>query len=121
MPEQKKNLEDRNFGATMRLGGYPEVIKKGTIAYAAYGKPKVVERHRHRWEVNPEYVEKLEKAGLVFSAKSPDGKLVEITELPKSKHPFFLGTQAHPEFTSTPLNPNPLFLKFIEAAKNRKK
>lgn len=120
MPEQKKNLEDRNFGATMRLGGYTEIIKKGTVAYSAYGQPKVVERHRHRWEVNPEYVEKLEKAGLVFSAKSPDGKLVEITELPKSKHPFFLGTQAHPEFTSTPLHPNPLFLKFIEAAKNKK-
>ena len=105
----------------MRLGGYPEIIKKGTIAFEAYGKSRVIERHRHRWEVNPEYVEKLEKAGLVFSGKSPDKRLVEITELPKSQHPFFLGTQAHPEFTSAPLDPNPLFLKFMEAAKKKAK
>ncbi|TAK96434.1 CTP synthase [Patescibacteria group bacterium] len=121
MPEQKKNLEDKNYGATMRLGGYLEVVQKGTLAYEAYGKAKVVERHRHRWEVNPEYVDQLVKAGLVFSAKSPNKRLVEITELPKSKHPFFLGTQAHPEFTSAPLSPNPLFLKFMEAAKKHSK
>lgn len=121
MPEQKKNLEDKNYGATMRLGGYPEIIKKGTIAFEAYGKSRVIERHRHRWEVNPEYVDRLEQAGLVFSGKSPDKRLVEITELPKSQHPFFLGTQAHPEFTSAPLTPNPLFLKFMEAAKKKGK
>jgi CTP synthase len=121
MPEQKKNLEEKNFGATMRLGGYKEIVQEGTLAFSAYGRKEVVERHRHRWEVNPDYVAKLEKAGLVFSAKSPDGRLVEITELPVKKHPFFLGTQAHPEFTSAPLKPNPLFFQFIQAAKKRKR
>jgi CTP synthase len=119
MPEQKKNLEDKNYGATMRLGGYPAVLKRGTIAFEAYSKSKVIERHRHRWEVNPEYIERLEKAGLVFSGKSPNRRLMEIAELPESVHPFMLGTQFHPEFTSAPLNPHPLFLKFIEAAKKK--
>jgi CTP synthase len=119
MPEQKKNLEDHNYGATMRLGSYPAVLKKGTIAYAAYGKEKIAERHRHRWEVNPEYIEKIEKAGLVFSGESPDNKLMEIAELPKSQHPFFLGTQFHPEFKSSPLNSHPLFFEFVKAAKLR--
>jgi len=119
MPEQKKNLEDKNYGATMRLGAYPAILKKGTIAHEAYGGDKISERHRHRWEVNPEYIEKLEKAGLVFSGESPDRKLMEIAELPKSVHPFFLGTQFHPEFKSTPLKSHPLFFEFIKAAKNR--
>ena len=119
MPEQKKNLEDKNYGATMRLGAYPAILKKGTIAYAAYGIEKISERHRHRWEVNPKYVEKLEKAGLVFSGESPDRKLMEIAELPKSEHPFFLGTQFHPEFKSTPLKSHPLFFEFVKAAKER--
>lgn len=121
MPEQKKNLEDKNFGATMRLGSYPAVIKKGTVAYAAYKKEKVSERHRHRWEVNPEYIELLEKGGLIFSGQSPDRKLMEITELPKSKHPFFLGVQSHPEFKSNPIDAHPLFLEFIRAAVAKKK
>ena len=116
MPEQKKNLEDSNYGATMRLGAYPAVLKKGTIAYAAYGKNKISERHRHRWEVNPEYIEKLEKGGLVFSGISPDRKLMEITELPKSIHPFFLGTQFHPELKSNPLTSHPLFYEFVKTA-----
>lgn len=120
MPEQKKNLEDKNYGATMRLGAYDAVLKKGTIAFKAYGKGKISERHRHRWEVNPKYIEKIEKAGLIFSGKSPDGKLMEIVELPKEKHSFFLATQFHPEFKTTPLNSHPLFFEFIKAAKARK-
>jgi CTP synthase len=119
MPEQKKHLEDKNFGATMRLGAYDAVLQKGTIAHAAYGKDKISERHRHRYEVNPAYVEKIEKAGLVFSGKSPSGILMEIAELPKTEHPFFLASQFHPEFKSTPLKSHPLFLRFAEAAKER--
>lgn len=119
MPEQKKNLEDHNYGATMRLGAYPAILKKGTIAHDAYGKEKISERHRHRWEVNSKYIEKIEKAGLVFSGESPDSKLMEIAELPKSEHPFFLGTQFHPEFKSTPLEAHPLFFEFIKAAKEK--
>jgi len=117
MPEQKKNLEDKNYGATMRLGAYDAFLESGTIARKAYGKAQISERHRHRWEVNPEYIERIEKAGLVFSGKSKDGKLMEIAELPKEKHPFFLATQFHPEFKSYPLNAHPLFYEFVKAAK----
>lgn len=120
MPEQKKNLEDKNYGATMRLGACPAVIKKGTLAFKAYGKTKISERHRHRWEVNPDYIEKLEKAGLVFSGKSPSRKLMEVAELPQSAHPFFIGTQFHPELKSRPFYPHPLFLEFIKAALKKK-
>lgn len=120
MPEQKKNLEDKNYGATMRLGAYPAVLKKNTLAFKAYGKTKISERHRHRWEVNPEYIEKLEKAGLIFSGKSPSRKLMEIAELPQSAHPFFLGTQFHPELKSRPLSSHPLFLEFIKTALKKK-
>lgn len=120
MPEQKKNLEDKNYGATMRLGAYTAFLKKGTIAYKAYGKGKISERHRHRWEVNPEYIEKIEKGGMIFSGRSEDGRLMEIVELPKSVHPFFVGTQFHPEFKSTPLSSHPLFFEFIKSAKNKK-
>ncbi len=115
MPEQKKNLEDHNYGATMRLGAYPAILAKGTLAQKAYGANKISERHRHRWEVNPEYIERIEKAGLVFSGKSPNKKLMEIAELPTSVHPFFLATQFHPEFKSTPINSHPLFDGFIKA------
>ena len=121
MPEQKKNLEQGKYGATMRLGGYPAVIKKGTIAYDAYKTENISERHRHRYEVNPEYIGKFEKEGLVFSGTSPDGVLMEIAELPKSVHPFFLGTQFHPEFQARPLSPHPLFTAFIKAATGKKK
>jgi len=116
MPEQKKNLADKNYGATMRLGAYPAILKKGTIAYQAYKKQNISERHRHRWEVNPEYISQLEKGGLIFSGTSPDGRLMEIAELSKSKHPFFLGTQFHPEFKSSPLDPHPLFREFVKSA-----
>ncbi|MDR3559336.1 MAG: CTP synthase [Candidatus Pacebacteria bacterium] len=121
MPEQKKNLEDSNYGATMRLGAYPAILKKGTVAFGAYKKAKISERHRHRWEVNPEYIDQLEKAGLVFSGVSPDSKLMEITELPKAIHPFFLGTQFHPELKSSPLDSQPLFLEFVKTAAGNKK
>ena len=99
----------------MRLGAYPAIVKKGTVAYKAYGKEEISERHRHRYEVNPLYVDRLEKAGLVFSAKSKDGVLCEIAELPFSKHPFFLGSQFHPEFKAQPLKPHPLFSAFVKA------
>jgi len=119
MPEQKKILEDKNYGATMRLGAYPAAITMRTQAFSAYKKHLISERHRHRWEVNPEYIETLEKSGLVFSGKSPDGRLMEIAELPKTEHPFFLGTQFHPEFKSRPLEPHPLFREFVGAAINK--
>ena len=120
IPEQKKNLKDHNYGASMRLGAYSAVLEKGTIAYGAYKKSRISERHRHRWEVNPQYIGKLKKAGLVFSGKSPNNKLMEIMELPQLKHPFFLGTQFHPEFKSSPINSHPLFLDFIKASATRK-
>lgn len=119
MPEQKKNLKEKNYGATMRLGAYPANLKKGTIAAKAYGVSKISERHRHRYEVNPEYIEKLEKGGLVFSGVSPDRRLMEIVELPRTKHPFFLGTQFHPELKSRPLNPHSIFLEFMKACSRR--
>ncbi len=120
LPEQKKNLTEKNFGGTMRLGAYSAVLKKGTIAQSAYKEHLISERHRHRYEVNPAYVEKLEKKGIVFSGFSPDRRLMEIMELPKSKHPFFVGTQFHPEFKSRPLTPHPLFREFIKAAISKK-
>lgn len=121
MPEQKKKLEDKNYGATMRLGAYPAVLKKGTIAFNAYEQESIFERHRHRWEVNPDYIKQLEEKGIVFSGKSPNGMLMEIAELPKKNHPFCLGTQFHPEFKSRPLNPHPLFKEFIKTAAASKK
>jgi CTP synthase len=121
MPDQKKKIAEGNYGGTMRLGVYPAKLGKGTIAAESYGTTSIKERHRHRYEVNPEYVSRLEEAGLVFSGKSPDGKLMEIAELPTSVHPFFLGTQFHPEFLARPLAPHPLFTAFIKAAKSIKK
>jgi CTP synthase len=116
MPEQKKNLAEGNYGATMRLGAYPAILKEGTIAEKAYGKKEISERHRHRYEVNPEYVEKISQGGMVFSGTSPDGVLMEIAELPRDIHPFFLGTQFHPEFQARPIYPHPLFTEFIKAS-----
>jgi len=116
MPDQKKKLAAGDYGGSMRLGAYPAKLSKGTVAEKAYGTTEISERHRHRYEVNPIYVPELEAAGLVFSGKSPDGKLCEIAELPTSKHPFFLGTQFHPEFLARPLAPHPLFTAFIKAA-----
>lgn len=120
LPDQKKNMAEKRYGASMRLGAYPTSLKKGSIAYGAYRDPLVSERHRHRYEVNPNYIERLEKGGLVFSGFSPDRKLMEIVELPQSQHPFFVGTQFHPEFKSRPLSPHPLFVAFIKAASSTK-
>jgi len=120
LPEQKKNVLDGNYGASMRLGVYPALLKKGTLARALYKEEVVEERHRHRYEVNPEYIERLEKKGLVFSGMSPDRKLMEIIELPAKKHPFFVGTQFHPEFQARPLAPHPLFTEFLRAATRRR-
>lgn len=115
MPDQKRLLAEKKYGGSMRLGAYPCYLKKGTMARKAYKKELISERHRHRYEVNPEYIERLETAGLVFSGTSPDQKLMEIAELSRSKHPFFLGSQFHPEFHARPLSPQPLFSAFIEA------
>ena len=119
MPEQKEKLRKKDYGGSMRLGSYEAVLVPKTVAAAAYGTTGTLERHRHRYEVNPEYVELIREGGLVFSATSPDGILMEIAELPKSKHPFFLGTQFHPEFQSSLAAPHPLFLAFIKAAAKR--
>lgn len=141
MPEQKEYLAKHKYGGTIRLGSWDCLVKKGSIlesAYIKYGKQpneitnypttskatleagkfaKIVhERHRHRYEYNNDYREQLEKAGLEVSGVSPDGKLVEAVELPKEKHPFFVGTQFHPEYKSRPLSPHPIFVSFIEAA-----
>lgn len=115
MPEQKKLMAEKNYGGTMRLGAYPAVIAAGSIAQKAYGKNKISERHRHRYEVNPEYISRLGKKGLIFSGTSPDKRLMEIAELSRDSHPFFLGTQFHPELKSRPLNPHPLFIDFIKS------
>lgn len=116
MPDQKKKLAEGNYGGSMRLGSYPAQLADRTIARSAYGVSEINERHRHRFEVNPLYVSQLEEGGLVFSGKSPDGLLCEIAELPKAQHPFFLGTQFHPEFKARPLAPHPLFTAFLKAA-----
>ena len=114
----EKRSEDTDLGGTMRLGAYPCHLKKGTIAFKAYGKKEIMERHRHRYEFNNLYRETLEKAGLVYSGVSPDGELIEIIEL--KDHPWFLGCQFHPEFKSRPLDPHPLFVSFIHAALTNK-
>ncbi len=114
MPEQKEKIQNNHYGATMRLGGWEAVLKKDSLVHQMYGKDRISERHRHRYEVNPEYIEKLESKGMVFSGKSLDGKLMEFIELPG--HKFFVATQAHPEFKSRPLKPAPLFDGLIKAA-----
>ena len=110
---------DRDMGGTMRLGLYPAKLLAGSQAEAAYGQPYVDERHRHRYEVANSYRPTLEEAGLVFSGTSPDGRLVEYVELPADTHPFYVGTQAHPEFRSRPTRAHPLFAALIVAAKVR--
>lgn len=121
-PHQKENIAKHNFGGTMRLGSYACRLVAGSKAQAAYGKRIVHERHRHRYEYNNEYIEKLRDAGLRVSGVNPEQNLIEILEL--GDHPWFLGTQFHPEFLSRPLRPHPLFLGFMKAAiehQNKKK
>jgi len=119
MPDQKALIAEGKYGGTMRLGSYPCDLGEGTVARDAYGTDSVSERHRHRYEINPEYIDRLVAKGLVFSGKSPDGVLMEIAELPKKEHPFYLGCQFHPELQARPLAPHPLFTKFLEAAQTR--
>jgi CTP synthase len=105
-------------GATMRLGAWPCTLREGTQAFAAYATRDISERHRHRYEFNPEYRDRLSRAGLVLSGASPDGRLVEVVEL--ADHPWFLGCQFHPEFKSTPFRPHPLFVAFVAAAARKR-
>ncbi len=107
---------EADMGGTMRLGAYPAKLEAGSLAARAYGKLLVSDRHRHRYEVNNAYRERLMEGGLRFSGTSPDGHLVEVVELPPETHPFYVGTQAHPEFTSRPTKAHPLFRAFIAAA-----
>ncbi len=107
---------EQDMGGTMRLGLYAAALKEGSVVQALYKSNLVEERHRHRYEVNNSYRPKLEEAGLVFSGTSPDGNLVEFVELPESEHPFYVGTQAHPEFKSRPTRPHPLFVGLVKAA-----
>lgn len=124
MPAQKKFMEHRAYGGTMRLGKWEAIVKKGMRAYSIYdrfngfinkSKGLTSERHRHRFEFNDEYINEFEKAGFIVSARSVVENLAEIIELPESMHPFYLGTQGHPEYKSRPLAPHPIFLAFLEA------
>ena len=117
MADQLKMVAgEADLGGTMRLGAYPATLVPGSIVAEAYGATSISERHRHRYEVNNAYRERLEQAGLVFSGVSPDGNLVEFIELPRDVHPFFAATQAHPELKSRPTRPHPLFAAFVKAA-----
>ncbi|KKU51597.1 MAG: CTP synthase [Candidatus Sungbacteria bacterium RIFCSPLOWO2_02_FULL_47_9] len=119
LPEQLINISEKHLGGSMRLGAYTCEVKKGTHAYRAYKTKLVSERHRHRYEVNNDFRETLEARGLIVSGVNPERNLVEIVEL--KNHPFFVGTQFHPEFKSRPLNPHPLFREFIRAAAKKRK
>jgi CTP synthase len=115
LPEQ---YDIENLGGTMRLGDKETVIDEGTVARELYDAESVVERHRHRFEVNPEYIDELEKEGMVFSGRSASGTRMEVLELPD--HPYFVGTQFHPEFRSRPGKPSPPFVGLVGAAVRRK-
>lgn len=128
IPSQKALMERRAYGGTMRLGGWEAKVKKGTRAYQIYdeyngfidkSKGLTSERHRHRYEFNDDFAKDLEKHGLVISARSVVENLAEIVELPESEHPFYLGTQGHPEYKSRPLQPHPIFLAFLKACKSQ--
>ncbi|MBT4723010.1 CTP synthase [Candidatus Falkowbacteria bacterium] len=117
MPEQIENIEQGKYGSTMRLGSWPCTLAEDSKSFAAYGQKDITERHRHRYEVNNEYRPRLEENGLKFAGTSPDGKLVEIIEVPD--HPFFVACQFHPEFKSRPTKGHPLFNSFIKAAMDK--
>jgi len=127
MPEQEKYLKKRRYGGTIRLGSWPCKLTKGSLVWQSYKNSQfairnsqlIFERHRHRYEFNNKYRKQFEKAGMRLSGLSPDGKLVEAIELPD--HPFFIGTQFHPEYKSCPLQPHPLFVELIRAAISLKK
>ena len=121
MAEQVDVLAAGDMGGTMRLGLYEAKLAPGSIVAEVYGDVVASERHRHRYEVNNSYREQIANSGLVFSGTSPDGHLVEYVELPREVHPYYVGTQAHPEFRSRPTRPNPLFFGLIKAALERKK
>ena len=110
--EEQKKVSD--MGGTMRLGSYDCVLEKDSLAYSVYGKTKIAERHRHRFEFNDEYRSEFEKAGMKCTGVNPDSELVEIVEIPE--HPFFIGVQFHPEYKSTVEEPHPLFTSFVKAA-----
>lgn len=114
LPEQKENLTEKNLGGSMRLGAYKCKLKKDSIAHKAYGVSLINERHRHRYEVNNDYREALEKAGIIVSGINPEKNLVEIIEL--KNHPFFVATQFHPELKSRPFSPHPLFVSFLKSS-----
>ena len=117
MAEQRAYVEGAgDLGGTMRLGTYPADLAADSVVAQAYGATRVEERHRHRYEVNNRYREQIAQAGLVFSGTSPDGTLVEFTELPREVHPYYVATQAHPEFKSRPHRAHPLFAGLIGAA-----
>ena len=119
MPDQVANIREKRLGGSMRLGAYACRLKPGTTARRAYGETNITERHRHRYAINNDYLTTLEKNGLVASGTNPERNLVEIMEL--KGHPFFLGTQFHPELKSRPLHPHPLFRAFIRAATRGKR
>ncbi|GLY19866.1 CTP synthase [Kineosporia sp. NBRC 101677] len=122
MDEQKDIVSgEGDMGGTMRLGAYPAVLAEGSIVREVYGSAKVSERHRHRYEVNNNYLKQLEDAGISFSGMSPDRSLVEFVELPREVHPYYVGTQAHPEFKSRPDRAHPLFAGLIGAAVDRQR
>jgi len=117
MAEQERIVAgEGDLGGTMRLGAYPARLTPGSLVAEAYGSLAVTERHRHRYEVNNDYRDELEFAGLHISGTSPDGRLVEFVELDRAQHPFYVGTQAHPEYKSRPTRPHPLFVALIKAA-----
>lgn len=120
MPKQKEFMEKRAYGGTMRLGSWEAHVAKGTRTFEIYQTQHTAERHRHRYEFNDEFAKDLEKHGLIISARSVQEGLAEIIELPKDAHPFYLGTQGHPEYKSRPLKPHPIFLAFIKACSGNK-
>jgi CTP synthase len=118
IPEDEKYQKVITKGVSMRIGGFDCVLKSGTIGEKIYGSNLINERHRHRFEFNNEYRKKFEESGFIFSGTSPDDFFVEMIELPKEIHPFFIATQAHPEYKSTPLNPHPIFVEFVKQVIN---
>lgn len=121
LPDQLEKLNTGDYGGSMRLGAYPARLAKGSLAAKLYAETSISERHRHRYEINPDFEKVLEENGMKISGRSPDGRLPEIIELDTKDHPFFMGVQFHPELKARPLDPHPIFTGFIEAALQQKK